>query len=201
MNGESYGVFLQYSISFNLNDRPATEDFYSIRLRKTDTIITLHRDEEGNVLSSDTNIRKDYNWFTCSDYLIVDGTGLNVSIDDPTATNSFAGNELLFTDAKINGQSHRIVLKMGDDYDYYYEDEYLKTGDTVFSHSSLMLEVAALSRDLYLYRQTMNNYDGDPLLSFFSEPMQIHSNITGGIGIFGVSSKVSCPIPYRSRHD
>ena len=53
----------------------------------------------------------------------------------------------------------------------------------------LTLEVVSLSRDHYLYQATKESYNGDAILDFFTEPVQIHSNIQGGIGIFGVASK------------
>ncbi len=174
------------AIFLTLNDRAATEDYYAIRMREIYTVIVINRDDNNNIISRDTSVEEHYRYFSCSDYLIVDGTGINVDIEDPTATNTFYGGELLFTDGKINGQSHRIRLDVGvrNNYDNY------KDGD-IITHSSIVVEVIALSRDLYLYRQTMNSYDDDVLLAFFSEPVQIHSNIKGGIGIFGVASKVT----------
>ena len=53
-------------------------------------------------------------------------------------------------------------------------------------HAQVILEVTNPTRDLYLFRQTVDSYSYDDLLGTFTEPVQIHSNIDGGIGIFGV---------------
>ena len=53
-------------------------------------------------------------------------------------------------------------------------------------HARVILEATGLTRDLYLFRRTLDSYSYDDLLGTFTEPVQIHSNINGGIGIFGV---------------
>lgn len=187
-NADSYYELSQTAVQFTLADPAGTADYYSIRLREVATTVVTQRDSTGAILSQDTTVDSHYQWFSCTDYLLVSNTSLD--LDDPTETNTFYGSELLFTDATINGQNHRINLKQSGYgcYSYEYDDigadavEYTTTID-------LFLEVTALTRDLYLYRQTMENYDYDEILSFFSEPTQIHSNIDGGIGIFGVSNK------------
>ena len=102
---------------------------------------------------------------------------------------------MLFTDATINGMNHNI--KLSTYYIIYWDDYSENSSDSTVFRSGYTLEVTALSRDLYLYRQSMNSYSDDELLGFFSEPVQVHSNIDGGIGIFGVSSKNALTIPIR----
>lgn len=193
-NDYDYYPQMQLSISFTLDDQASTDDFYSIRLCEVDTFINIHRDNYGNTISTDTSVNNYYLYFNCTDYLLVSNT--NIDLDDPTGTRTFSGTEMLFTDATINGMNHNI--KISGYYDSYGGgDIYEKTSDSTIFRSGLRLEVTALSRDLYLYRQTMNSYSDDELLGFFSEPVQVHSNITGGIGIFGVSAKTTLPVPIR----
>lgn len=193
-----YYAALQVNIAFTLNDQAATDDYYSIRLREVDTIIYIERDNAGNTVSQDTSIEEYYRFFECTDYLLVNNN--EIDIDDPTASRTFSGTDMLFTDATINGMSHNVKLTV--QYDYYWDDNnYYKSSDTSIFRYGLYMDVTALSRDLYLYRQTMNNYNDDELLSFFSEPVQIHSNINGGIGIFGVSSKTTKRIPIRQTNN
>ncbi len=188
-----YYTTLQMNINFTLNDQASTDDYYSIRLRREDTVIYIERDNMGNIVVQDTDISQYYQFFNCTDYLLVNNT--SIDIDDPTASRTYSGTEMLFTDATINGMGHNIKLELSDNYGY--DDYYYKATDTTIYYSGLYLEVTALSRDLYLYHQTMNSYNEDELLSFFSEPVQIHSNIDGGIGIFGISSKTTIQIPQR----
>ena len=185
--GYDYYTILQASVSFTLNDPAATEDFYSVRLRETDTVIYISRDDNGNIISQDTAVDSYYRFFECTDYLLVNNT--SIDIEDPTVARTYSGTEMLFSDATINGMSHN--MKLVGQYNRYWEE---KASDTTIVRYGLTLEVKSLTRDLYLYRQTMNSYDNDELLNFFSEPVQIHSNIDGGIGIFGVSSKTSVHI-------
>lgn len=185
-NNSYYGMS-QTVVQFTIADPAATADYYSVRLREVATTVVTQRDSTGAILSQDTSVDEHYRWFSCTDYLLVSST--SIDIDDPTESNTFYGSEMLFTDATINGQNHRIAINSGEDsYGYDYED----IGAYEVEHTTnieLYLEVSALTRDLYLYRQTMENYDYDEILNFFSEPVQIHSNIDGGIGIFGVCYK------------
>lgn len=186
-----YYSLLSTNINFTLNDAAATDDYYTIRLRETDTVIYISSDDAGNITSQDTTIENYYRFFECTDYLLVNNNGID--IEDPTAARTFSGTEMFFTDATINGISHDIKL-VGQDNRYW---DY-KSSDSIIVRYGLTLEVTALTRDLYLYRQTINSYDDDELLGFFSEPVQVHSNIDGGIGIFGVCSKFIAPIPIRN---
>ena len=190
--GYDYYYTTQVNVNFTLNDPAATDDYYAIRIREIDTIINIERDNNDNIILQDTIIESYYRFFECTDYLLVNNN--EIDIEDPTTSRTYSGTEMLFTDATINGLSHNI--KLVGQYDRYWE----KASDTTIYHYGLFLEVTALTRDLYLYRQTMNNYNNnDELLGFFSEPVQIHSNIDGGIGIFGVSSKTTIQIPLRSK--
>ena len=68
---------------------------------------------------------------------------------------------------------------------------------TYYRNTQYLLEVTSLSRDRYLYERTTYLYDDDPFESLFSEPVQIHSNISGGIGIFAARNRSILPIPIQ----
>ena len=197
--GDGYfDVMQNINIDFSLNDDASVDNYYSIRLREVDTIITTYSDNNGNIVSQDASMDEFYCWFECTDYLLVSNTNIDVDIEDPTVSSTYSGTAMYFTDATINGQSHRIRIKPRQyswGYGYYdYEDYY---PSDITANVTLYLEVTAFSRDLYLYRQTINSYIDDELLGFFSEPVQVHSNISGGIGIFGVSSTTVNQITLR----
>ena len=72
-----------------------------------------------------------------------------------------------------------------------YRTTYFDTPDQELELYPTRIEVYAISRDQYLYNKTLNaanNYDG--FMQVISEPVQVHTNIEGGIGILGASSKV-----------
>ena len=177
-----------FNFSFTLTDPAATADYYSIQLRCIDTSIFISLDDNDSIISSDTSFYDTYTYFSCTDYLLVDNTNINIDLTDPTASNTFNGFEMLFTDATINGQSHRITLSE------YGIPRFEKDSYDIWEHRRLIIEVTSLTRDEYLYRQSMQAYEDDDILSFFSEPVQIHSNINGGIGIFSVSPKTTIQI-------
>lgn len=198
ISGNNYfDVMQNLNIDFLLNDDASTKNYYSLRLREVDTIISTYRDEAGNIVSQDTSVNDFYCWFECTDYLLVNNTSLDIDIEDPTVSSTYSGTAMYFTDATINGQSHRIRIKPRQYYWGYGYSDYEDYTTDITANISLYLEVTALSRDLYLYQQTMNSYDDDELLAFFSEPVQIHSNVENGIGIFGFSSKTTVQVPLR----
>lgn len=180
----TYGI-----LTFTLSDDAASADYYSVRLLRHDTTIITYRDEEGEAESYDTTVSSRYVRFSCTDYMIVNNTNIeDFDPEDPTASSTYYGWNLLFTDAAINGMSHKIDLDINITNLYYdYDNPYY--GEEAVMRYGLTLEVVSLSRDHYLYQATKESYNGDAILDFFTEPVQIHSNIQGGIGIFGVASK------------
>ena len=194
-NGLYDGIF-----SFSMTDNVNTADFYSVRLHNFDTVIYTYIDTAGAVMAIDTSINDYYARFKCVDYLLVSNTDIDNIVDpeDPDATSTYYGKNLLFTDASFNGQTHEVTLTTYDiDYydDYFYRNHKVSGIDydavdrvDTENHGVMVLEVSSLSRDLYLYSRTVSAYDDDELLGFFSEPVQIHSNIKDGIGIFGFSA-------------
>ena len=84
----------------------------------------------------------------------------------------------MFTDEVIDGMGHETELTVGC------------APDAI----KLILVVTTYSRDRYLYEVTEQMYEDDPYATLFSEPVQIHTNINGGIGIFGASARTSFSI-------
>ena len=186
------------SLFVPITDRASETDYYSIKMFRCDTAYYTYYDDTGAVMLYDT-ITDIQDWFECQDQLIVDQTNPE-NVLEGLSIPTFFGSEMLFTDDHLNGSTHTIELKTSlylDSYEYgqgYFDDGYGNYTETPYNytsviHSTFYVEVSTLSRDLYLYRQTMNSYSDDDLLSFFSEPVQIHSNIDEGIGILGVANK------------
>ncbi len=162
MSDDDYEQKLQ--VRFTLNDDGSRDDYYFIRLWQVRYgIDTIRIDPENYVV--DTLHFEDHLFFDCSDYDIVDQTNALALIEDDDRPYG----ELLFDDATINGQSHEVILNTAV-YSYSYPD------------SDIRLEVITLSRDRYLYEKSVEAGDDD--FEIFSEPVQIHCNVDGGIGLF-----------------
>lgn len=196
-NEYDYYYYNDVDIWFTLVDKVATADFYSIRIYEDDTIYYTYYDSLGNVDRYDTVLPYNYYGegnirdFECIDYQVIDA---NMGIDgifemEPGEEVSFYGSTLYFTDGNINGTEHPIKLSSV----FYEKPEYHRHDNEYDSDREVKvwarIEVTAYSRDMYLYERTIDNYQSDELLDLFGEPMQIHSNIKGGIGVFGVCAK------------
>lgn len=135
--------------------------------------------------------------FTCHDYLIAEpSTDLVGGMGE-----SYFYSELYFDDSKINGLNHEIQLTLLIN-DYYlgnyssgYLDDYYGYLRCNFDTSTLRLRmnVTSFSRDLYLYDQTTESIESY-LGGILSEPVQIHCNVEGGIGIFAGKTTVEIPL-------
>ncbi len=98
-----------------------------------------------------------------------------------------AGTYVLFTDERINGKTHptNVSIYIGS------ISNNSNIHDTNgFATFPCRLEISAISRDLYLYLKTKKAANNqDEFTQILSEPVQVHTNINGGIGILGASSK------------
>ncbi len=160
----------QYDCTYSVRftlDDPADEDNFYI-IR-----VINHRhysDEYGN------HDRDAYCRFSCNDYLLTEGIDLG-SLLDGDNPGEYYGGEFFFTDGNINGLSHEVELLCS----------------TENEAPELYLVITSCSRDRYLYEFSTRSHDDD----IFGEPMQVHCNIDGGIGIFAARSRSVLPIPLQ----
>ena len=173
-------------LRFTIVDDGSRTDYYSLTVLVSDTLYR-HNLSTGN--TSIDYIDHDLAYFKCSDYQLISNSGSLGMVIEGDDEQAFDGQELYFTDGNIDGMRHNVVIEMPSVnvrkldtvsnfvYDY-------RQGYTVQLHSH--------SRDNYLYHSTVDAaLYGDGLLELISEPVQIHSNIAGGIGIFGFSTSTS----------
>ena len=128
-----------------------------------------------------------YRWIEIDDDILFDIDATNEVFDlyDDEDNN---GSAVSFSDERINGQTHPITISM------YIGN---LTSSTHYENSipelefyPTRIEVYAISRDQYLYNKTLRAANNqDDFSQIISEPVQVHSNINGGIGILGASSK------------
>lgn len=181
------------TVNLTLTDNASSTDYYSIRVRCIDTCYAVIRNYYDSITGYDTVYNDRYLEFECIDNILIQNSDLGSMVElDPTGAMRYYGDELLFTDANINGQQHTIKLSPYSYVEYYPEiGDYSFYGEMTEYSARLIVEVSALTRDQYLFRQTMQSYTYDDMIGLFSEPVQVHSNINGGIGIFGVCVKQS----------
>lgn len=149
------------SVKLTIDD-PANEDNYYM-LSVLEPVLQYNSLTE----AYDTVYSRAY--LTVNDNIIFDMTATDEVFDLGLEEN--AGKEVLFTDERINGRSHTIAF----DFRVYSAAE-----------KSCFVEVHAISRDRYLYEKTLRAAQNqDEFSSLISEPVQIHNNVTGGIGILG----------------
>lgn len=115
-----------------------------------------------------------YSYITVEDNVLFDPNLTNEIIEIGDADNE--GNRILFTDERINGKDHQIS------FDLYYNSI-----DTY----QYRLELYSLSRDSYYFFKTRKAAESqDDFTGIFAEPVQIYTNVDGGIGILGgIASK------------
>ena len=103
--------------------------------------------------------------------------------DDPSS-----GNYVLFTDERINGNVHPTTVSVY--FGSICERTYSSDPNEEFTLYPARLEIYSISRDIYLYLKTLSAAgDQDEFTQILSEPVQVHTNINGGIGVLGASAK------------
>ena len=170
---------------FVLNDRPGERNYYRMQVQSIDTTVICY-DSEGNyvydsddpsVVSRDTVVDTTSQFFTCSDAVIT---------SDATAVLNFEGQEnyyvLIFNDEMFDGQNREITIKCeGNATMEYYKSSVRKSVS-----SRIFLYIEALSKEAYMYELSRyKQQEGD---IFMTEPVQVQSNIDGGIGVFGAKA-------------
>lgn len=188
-------VYVDYSASHITTSIVTQYDTtYTYNADSTDSTMVLiqHNIEvHDTLIVFDTTTENINVGFRCRDYLIIPQNA--ISLDEESYF-----NELYFTDANINGLSHEIQLTIPIDAYYMNHHDYepyygLYYDSYIPSSLRINLEVTSFSRDLYLYEQTTQQQT-DELGGIISEPVQIHSNIDGGYGIFAARTSVVIPV-------
>lgn len=158
--------FVQFK--FKLHDPADKENFYMIRLAAY-----IDGEWDGG------------RWFTLDDDILFEINATDEIFDfEEYPENS--GRQVLFSDERVNGEVHPITVTADlgtvSSSGYRYDSE--------FSIFPCRLEVYSISRDTYLYLKTRTAaYNSDVFTQILSEPIQIHTNVHGGIGFLGGMSK------------
>ena len=171
------GATVDYSTTFDVHfklDDPAGEsNYYVVRLYIYDTTVYRY-DIDGTVVYDTFPSGRNELMFSCNDASISSFSALDVDIESGATASAW---ELYFTDNNIDGQNHEIHLT-GSSYSYMGDEV-----TTVARSPYIEAEVVGLSRDRFLYEQSVDMARGDGG-DLFEEPSQVHCNVKNGIGIF-----------------
>ena len=111
--------------------------------------------------------------FTTSDPVFTDFMNI-VHVDDLFGGNDYYGRGAynMFNDTYFDGTQYAINMNstVYGDGSYYYQP--------------LVMEVTKVDYALYQFKKTYSDYDyADDLLSLFTEPIQVYSNVQNGAGV------------------
>lgn len=163
-----YLINNELKLKMNFNDPANQENFYKVSLR-----MKLYFSD------GSTQIGKYY--FSSED--VVFGNTSASGIFDESTTNYYN----VFSDELFNGKPYGLKLS-ANFYSYVYSNNVpskLKSKDEPVNvtKNELIVELQSISKSYYLYLKTRDA--SSSYVDFFSEPVQIYSNIKGGIGVFG----------------
>ena len=88
----------------------------------------------------------------------------------------------VFSDEVFNGKTYSLKFSTNHKIDNYFSIESLKFRAGEILRVEVFICLQSLSKDYYLYLKTRAASSAS---NFFSEPVKVHNNVNGGIGILG----------------
>jgi len=158
----------EYNITLNFKDPSEEVNYYRLAVMAKKTF-------------DDTTIVESYSFFEFTDIVSGNSAANESSIFDFQSTSNTYN---VFSDELFDGDEYPLKFKVSQSVINYkpgFEGQgyYERNPEKV----ELLIDLQSISKSYYLYLKTVSSYSGDG--NFFSEPVQIHSNIDGGIGILG----------------
>jgi hypothetical protein len=147
------------TVTLTIQDPPGEANYYWIRAQRVETSDGGRR-EQSTV------------YFTTRDRSI-----LNDAASDLDDSGEYEGSAAYFADALFDGRTHDIDLTF-DEYFFVPDDP-----DYPEERQHILLEVAVLSSDLYEYLVSSRIF-GQNNDNPFAEPINLHTNVTSGYGLF-----------------
>jgi len=121
---------------------------------------------------SGTKVSTDYTFYFDD---IVSGNSTGDVVGPPTSLSSNKFN--VFSDELFNGKQYSLKFSVDNNFNSYFPGH-----NKPQPSKSLFVNLQSISKSYYLYLQTRSNIKTN---SFFAEPVQVYSNINGGVGIMG----------------
>jgi len=154
--GNSIGRNLKFVLKFT--DNPTVQNYYRL------VVLTKTHTSKGTT--------SDYS-FSFDD--IVSGNTNKNSVGPPTSLTSNKFN--VFSDDLFNGKTYPLTFSIPDNVNVY-----TIAGAPVVIRKDITITLQSISQSYYLYLQTRAAIKTN---TFFAEPVQIYSNVDGGMGVLG----------------
>ena len=184
--GISYNRDLHFKIQFQ--DEPKIKNYYRIVLKEK--------------RSYDDSRSVEMNSYFSSEDVVFGKVSENDIFDSGYSSNT----SFEFTDEIFDGKNYELSL-FKSYHNFIYKDnpksDFDDENPTVIK-SELFVELQSISESFYYYLKTKSASGGGGL-DLFTEPVQIYSNINGGIGIFGSYSRstymIEIPLSYQGDYN
>lgn len=193
-----YNVQENFNLKIKYRDKKDERNFYNFSFNiinvyyndgyEYQTIEPVFRTSKSEI----EKIGEDYNtywyfmsghFFATNDAVFEQDRASLESIIDGLDDFYYEGNSLMFGDELFDGKSHEFDFMLSINKEKYrYDDYYPDEPDEVY----LYVTLSHLSKDYYFYMRSYEAYED--FFPLFSEPVQIYSNVKGGIGLLGSSS-------------
>lgn len=159
--GVSWANIHKYKLTFN--DPPGENNYYRL--------VMLESTQTGDYTYS--------NYLNDFDDIVFGSKNENL---DGIFTESEYDRYTIFSDELIDGKSHTITINYHQRFNKYYDRPEYKDTSMVYERS-VTFDLQAISRSYFLYLSSLKALAvADP---FMSEPVQVYTNINGGLGIMG----------------
>lgn len=170
-----YYKTIQFDVTLRFKDKPDENNYYRLAVRMRNII-------------NDSIVIEEYSYIDFYD--IVSGKTTNNDETDFLDLGYSNNDYNIFSDELFDGEIYPLKFRFSRASSRMlpgHEDDYKTVNDISDSKKiEVFVELQSISKSYYLYMKTISNYSGD---NFFAEPVQIHNNINGGIGIFGSYTK------------
>ena len=174
----------RYRVEFVFQDKKGSADYYELSLQTDYNAGTNDHPEfftgGDNSFAGATMSMESRSLRTSNYYLNLDEE--DEDDDILSFTNTSARR---FSDEFFDGEEVKISLVLHL-YDYDIIDgEGNRIPISEGTQLRLGVTLSCLSENYYLFRESRASASNDDMIGIFSEPVQVYSNVTGGVGIFG----------------
>lgn len=189
----SYIVYDVFKLKVKFKDEENFKNFYRIKL--TQWSILGDGYEQSNKVEfkqsaqiENNDFYREASYFSSNNPVFIQN---NNSMEEIFGDDLFSNTNpfLMFSDEFFDGETYELIFDVIL-YKYSVSKEGYESGMDykyeLFSHNELEINFYQITRDYYLYLRTIDAYENN--LGIFAEPVQIYSNVKGGIGIIGGQS-------------
>ena len=165
-----------YKLRFKLKSGQARE-YYSVSLQTWGEVSYYDSVTGSYITEIDSTGENSHHYYFNVNDPIVNNMDVTTAFDGDDG--SFHGSEMLFSNELFSNGELEFTMEFDQGYRPYLE--------TYVEDLPIYLVVTKLTPELYKYKMTLRAQDNSDDL--FGEPVQVFSNISGGIGIFAGSSQ------------